>query len=168
MTQTRKNINEVKRAFLWLVLALLVSAHFLTWYGVTILGLEEGNPSVARLIQTYGAPRGLFINYIIWLALILPLWFVWLRFPFHFKRRQKWQTALNLIFTFLFTYIFMWLFWSVFFDFANDVAMVSFRSKLFFPLLEGTAPAIFTLSIFALIFAAIYLKFSPSPRGRRS
>lgn len=62
----------------------------------------------------------------------------------------------------------MWLFWSVFFDFANDVAMVSFRSKLFFPLLEGTAPAIFTLSIFALIFAAIYLKFSPSPRGRRS
>jgi hypothetical protein len=168
MTQTRKTISEVKRAFLWLVLALLVSSHFLTWFGVTILGLEEGNPSVARLIQTYGAPRGLFINYLIWLALILPLWFVWLRFPFQFKPRHKWRKAVNLIFTFLFAYIFMWLFWSVFFDFANDVAMVSFRSKLFFPLLKGSAPAIFTLSIFALISAAIYLKFSPSLRGRPS
>jgi hypothetical protein len=168
MMQTRENISEVKRAFLWLVLALLVSSHFLTWYGVTILGLEEGNPSVARLIQTYGAPTGLFINYIIWLALILPLWFLWQRFPFAFKRRQKWRTAVNLIFTFLFTYTFMWLFWSVFFDFANDVAMVAFRSKLFFPLLEGTAQALFTISIFALIAAAIFSKFGPSLRGRRS
>jgi len=160
--QKRENTGKVKRAFLWLVLALLVCSHFLTWYGVTILGLEEGNPSVARLIQTYGAPRGLFINYIIWLALILPLWFVWLRFPSLFKRQHKWRTTVNLIFTFLFTYIFMWLFWSVFLDFANNVAMVSFGSKFFFPLLKGTNSAILALSIFALVSAAIYLKLDPS------
>ena len=54
----------------------------------------------------------------------------------------------------------MWLFWVVVFDFANDAAMVSFRSKLFFPLLEYTAFAILALSLLALISAAMYLRLS--------
>jgi hypothetical protein len=54
----------------------------------------------------------------------------------------------------------MWLFWVAFFDLANDAAMVSFRSKLFFPLLIGTTSTVLALSILALISAAVYSKFS--------
>jgi hypothetical protein len=150
--------RKVQIIFLLVVLTLLLLSHILTWYGVTFLGLVEGDMSVARLLQMYGTPVGLFINYIIWLMLIIPLWFVWTRFPLPLKSRRKWSVALNSIFTFIFAYIFMWLFWVVFFDFANDAAMVSFRSKLFAPLLEYTAPAVLALSILALISAALYLK----------
>jgi hypothetical protein len=152
--------RKVQFIFLLLALTFLFLSHVLTWYGITFLGLIEGDMSVARLIHMYGAPLGLFINYIIWLMLILPLWIVWTRFPLPLKRRRRWLVALNSIFTFVFAYVFMWLFWVVFFDFANDAAMVSFRSKLFAPLLKYNTPAILALSIFALISAAVYVRFS--------
>jgi hypothetical protein len=151
--------RKVQLVFLLFALAFLLLSHILTWYGVTFLGLVEGDMSVARLIQMYGTPVGLFINYVIWLMLIIPLWFVWTRFPLPLKRRRKWSVALNSIFTFIFAYVFMWLFWVVVFDFANDVAMVSFRSKLFSPLLEYNTFAILALSLLALVSAAIYSKF---------
>jgi hypothetical protein len=152
--------RRVQIIFLLLVLTFLLLSHILTWYGVSFLGLIEGDMSVARLMQMYGAPLGLFINYMIWLVLILPIWLVWTRFPFRMKRRRRLLVAANSIFTFISTYIFMWLFWVAFFDFANDAAMVSFRSKLVFPLLIGTTFAILALSILALISAALYLKLS--------
>jgi hypothetical protein len=151
--------RKVQLVFLLFALTLLLLSHILTWYGVTFLGLVEGDMSVARLIQMYGTPLGLFINYMIWLMLIIPLWFVWTRFPLPLKRRRKWSVALNSIFTFIFAYVFMWLFWVVVFDFANDAAMVSFRSKLFSPLLEYNTFAILALSLLALVSAAIYSKF---------
>lgn len=150
--------REVQIIFLLFVLTFLLLSHILTWYGVAFLGLIEADMSVARLIQMYGTPLGLFINFIIWLMLIIPIWLVWTRFPLPLKRQRKLSVALNSIFTFIFAYIYMWLFWVVLFDFANDAAMVSFRSKLFFPLLGSTAPAILALSILALISAAMYLK----------
>lgn len=151
-----KKVTKVQYVYLLLALSFLVSAHILTWYGVKFLGLEEGNPSLARLIQMYGAPQGLVLNLLIWLALILPTWFVWVRFPIPCGR--KWLVV-NLIFTFILTYTFMWLLWSVVFDFVNDAVMVAFGSKIFFSLLRGTAFSVFTLAIFASISAAIYLKF---------
>jgi hypothetical protein len=151
--------RKVQLIFLLFALAFLLLSHILTWYGVTYLGLVEGDMSVARLIRMYGTPVGLFINYMIWLMLIIPLWVVWIRFPLLLKRRRKWSMALNSIFTFIFAYVFMWLFWVVVFDFANDAAMVSFRSKLFSPLLEYNTFAILALSLLALVSAAIYSKF---------
>jgi hypothetical protein len=152
--------RRVQIVFLLFVLTFLLLSHILTWYGVSFLGLMEADMSVARLIQMYGAPLGLFINYMIWLVLIIPIWLSWTRFPFRLKRRRRLLMVVNSIFTFIFTYIFMWLFWVAFFDFANDAAMVSFRSKLFFPLLISTASAILAISILALISAATYLKLS--------
>jgi hypothetical protein len=150
--------RRVQLTLLLFVLTFLLLSHILTWYGITFRELIEGDMSVARLIKMHGTPLGLFINFIIWLMLIIPIWLVWGRFPLPLKRRRKWSVALNSIFTFIFAYVFMWLFWVVLFDFANDAAMVSSRSKLFSPLLQGTPSAVLALSILALISAAMYLK----------
>jgi len=152
--------RRVQLTLLLFVLAFLLLSHILTWYGITFLGLIEENISVAQLIKMYDTPLELFINFIIWLMLIIAIWLVWERFPLPLKRQREWSVALNSIFAFIFAYVFMWLFWVALFDFANNAAMVSSRSKLFSPLLQGTASAILAISILALISAATYLKLS--------
>jgi len=114
--------------------------------------LAEADVPVARLIQIYGASIGLSINYIFWLLLVFPIWFLWIQFPFRLKQKDESLAAVNLIATFLFTFVFMWFLWKIFFDFANDAATVLFISEAVFPFIKST-----TYAIFALIFAAIYL-----------
>jgi hypothetical protein len=84
----------------------------------------------------YGAPIGLSINYIFWLLLVFPIWFLWVQFPFRLKQKDESIAAVNLIATFLFTFVFMWFFWKIFFDFANDAATVFFRSEAVFPFIK--------------------------------
>jgi hypothetical protein len=151
-----ENTTKVQRIFLsfWLTFQALAGA--LTWYGITFLGLTERTLSVAQLIETHGAPLGLFVNYLLALLFIIPVWFAWANFSSIFSRRRRWVIDLSLILIILFTFAIMGFFWVTVFDFAHDWAIVAFRLNVFNPVLGDTAN-----TILALISTAIYLAFSP-------